>query len=188
MGKDSNKRMRTASAGGDYYYYAGGQRVQLIPADDLLAIDDQSFAVADLPQAVRAAVERLARPLTSGVRLLERAALGDDPDVIRAMQQAHVLQPVFRSQGAVVVVLPEVRVEEGRGGAKQQRLERWLTEHARHTLIESQSDGRITVRPTSGYGGDALSIANALAEDVKPEMAQARFVRIVPRPSPIPRQ
>lgn len=181
MSKSPKKSHREKSADGEYYY-ADGKRVKLDRADDLLAVDGRRLDAADLSASVRAAVERVARPLVSGMRLLDCAAL-DDPDALRAIAKTCVLHPVFRSHGAILVVLPEVRVEESRGAAKQRRLKEWLETHAANAVIKSQDDGCFTIELTSGYGGDALALANALAEEVNPEMAQAHFVRVVQRPS-----
>lgn len=174
---------RRERGGGDRYYYAGGERVDLAPAEDVLAVDTRALAAADVPAKTRAAAERAARPLAGGVGLVHLSDLGDDAAAVEAkLRAAGVLHPVFRSHGALVVVLPEVRVEESRG-AGQKRLGAWLRTHARDVVVESEADGRVVLRPASGYGGDALALANQLAEQVGPEMAQARFLRVTPRPS-----
>jgi hypothetical protein len=78
------------------------------------------------------------------------------------------------------VVLPEVRVEESRG-AKRKHLADWLESHAQETVVTSRSADRFVLQPKSGYGGDALTLANQLTEQVGPELAQARFLRLLPR-------
>jgi hypothetical protein len=183
MGKEVKAKRSSSSASPPGYYYADGERVELTPADDLVAIDDQRFARADLPERVRALVEKAARPLTSGIRLVDRSMLEHDAAALAALQKAGVVQPAYRSQGAVVVVLPEVRVEEGRGGATKRRLKQWLHRHAADADVDNEGDERITIRPKSGSGQDALALANSLAEEVRPELAQARFVRSVKGPA-----
>ncbi len=164
------------------YYYAGGEKVELTPADDLLAVDEQ--ALRNLPQAIEAAVRKRLRPLSGGVALLHRADLGDQASgIVQALEAAGATHPVFRSRGALVVVLPEVRVEETRGGAKQERLAHWLASHVEDAVVKSRQEDRLVIEPKSGYGGDALKLANQLAEQVDPEMVQARFLRVIPRPS-----
>ena len=78
--------------------------------------------------------------------------------------------------------MPEVRVEESRP-TKQKRLEEWITSHSEQALVRSRHEGQIVLEPVSGQGEDALAMANALMEEMNPEMAQARFVRVLPRPS-----
>ena len=174
MAKSSSSRGR--------YYYAGGKKVELIPADDLIAIDEQALESASLSEAVRAALRKAMRPLSGGVGLVDRAELKDDgAEVVQALQAASATHPVFRSHGSVVVVLPEVRVEESRG-AEQARIAEWLASHATETVVKSRDEDRLVFQPKSGYGGDALDLANKLTEQVGPEMAQARFLRITPRP------
>jgi hypothetical protein len=91
--------------------------------------------------------------------------------------------PVYRSQGAIVVALPEVRVEESRK-AHWAKLDQWLAEHGDDVTVVSRDDDRVVLKPVSGSGVDALTIANDLAKEVGPEMAQARFIRVTPRPAP----
>jgi len=167
------------------YYYAGGEKVELAPADDLLAVDEQALNASAVPKAVAAAVRMVIHPLADRIGLVSRADLGPNgPDIVRALESAGATHPVFRSHGAVLVVLPEVRVEESRG-AKQKHLADWLASRARDALIESRNEDRMVLRPASGYGGDALTLANQLAEQVGPEMAQARFLRVTQRPSAV---
>jgi hypothetical protein len=171
---------------GDRYYYAGGKKVELAPADDLIAVDASALADRRVAKEIEATVRRNFKPLSGGVGLIHRADLGSEAnEVVKALEEAGVTHPVFRSYGAVVVVLPEVRVEEGRGGAKQKHLADWLASHSKDALVKSRAEGRVVLEPTSGYGGDALALANQLAEQVGPEMAQARFLRIVPRASTV---
>lgn len=162
------------------YYYAGGQRIELTPAEDLLAIDEQHFTMEAGPQAVRTEVQQAAQPLRAGIRLVRRKALSPQTEAV--LKQAGALQPVFRAQEAIVVVLPEVRVEESRP-ARKKRLEEWIKSHSEQALVRSEREGRIVLEPVSGHGEDALAIANALTEEVEPEMAQARFLRVLQRPS-----
>ena len=165
------------------YYYAGGQKIELTPADDLLAVDERRLAGAG---EVEGLVKQAARPLTGGIALVERKDLGARAAEVEAtLRRAGALQPVYRAQGAVLVALPEVRVEESRP-AKQGPLEEWLRSNEARAKVASRGDGRLVIEPASGYGGDALAIAGALSEQVGPEMAQPRFLRVTPRPSTMP--
>ena len=163
-----------------WYYYADGQRVALTPADDLLALDEQHEAVAGLSPEERAKLEEASRPLRGGLRLVPSDALARATRA--ALERAGALQPVFRAHGSVVVALPEVRIEESRPDA-QERLKAWVASHGNKAVVRSQSDGAMVLAPVSGHGEDALALANALAEEVAPEMAQPRFIRVTPRPS-----
>jgi len=166
------------------YYYAAGKKVELNPADDIVAVDERALAGSSLPESVTTAIRKSLRPLSSGVGLVHRADLGNQAaDVVRALKAAGATHPVFRSHDALIVVLPEVRVEETRSGAKQKHLAEWLALHADDTVVKSQDQDRVVLEPASGYGGDALALANQLAEQVGPEMAQPRFLRVMPRRS-----
>jgi hypothetical protein len=164
------------------YYYAGGERVDLEPADDLFAVGGGTASVAAaIPEAASAA----GQPLTGGIRLLTREELGD---AAAAGAGSDPEFPVFRSHGAIMVALPEVRVEESRK-AHRARLRKWLADHSRDVAVvggnggdRDDGDERWVLRPVSGKGADALALANQLAEQVGPQVAQPRFIRVVPRP------
>jgi hypothetical protein len=148
--------------------------------EDLLAIDEQRLTAAAVAHAVREEVRQAAEPLRAGIRLVRREALS--PGLEAVLKEAGVLQPVFRAQEAIMVALPEVRIEESRSTRKD-RLEEWIKSHSEQALVRSQGQGRIVLEPVSGHGEDALAMANALTEEVEPEVAQARFLRVLPRPS-----
>lgn len=154
------------------YYYAGKEKILLTPADDLFAVE------GDDVRGVDGASQPVGRALTGGLRLITRDELGD---TAKALGGSKPKYPVFRSHGAIVVALPEVRVEESRT-AHWAKLSKWLTEHGDEVTVVSSDGDRVVLKPVSGSGVDALTIANDLAKAVGPEMAQARFIRVTPRP------
>ena len=48
--------------------------------------------------------------------------------------------------------------------------------------IPDEAEGRLTLRPLSADGGEALSLANDLVEQIKVTSATPRFLRIVAGP------
>lgn len=158
------------STGADAYYYAGGEKVELARADDLIAIDG-----ADLSTPAS-----LGRALTDGLRLVTKDELSD---AAKRAGDTKSKYPVFRSHGSIVVALPEVRVEESRK-AQWAHLQRWLKQHGSDVEVVSRGGDRVVLKPVSGSGEDALTIANDLAEKVGLEMAQARFIRVTSHPKP----
>ena len=96
------------------YYYAGGKRVVLEPAADLVAVDAARLA-EKLPELASDAALRAGKPLRDGIRLVQRATLA--PETLQRLRTAGVTQPVFRQGGAVMVALPEIRIED-KGAAK----------------------------------------------------------------------
>lgn len=144
----------------------------------MLAI--QRAALATLVD--KATAERLlvtATDLGKGLLLIDRGEFGE-AEFARLREEPGV-QPVFDAAGALVVALPEVRVEESRGAREKSAVRSWL-KHRAVPLAIDEVDGRFTVHLESGRGRDALDLANALVEDLGPEMAQARFVRLVRKP------
>jgi hypothetical protein len=112
--------------------------------------------------------------------MLPSAAVSDD--VAQALDKAGALQPVYRSvDGALVVVLPEVRIELA-DTAQGKELRAYLESFELGSEVLRDTGEQVVLRPTSNRGDDALNLANAIEEAVHPPLSQARFVRIVPRP------
>ena len=159
------------------YYYAGGKRVVLEPAADLVAVDDARLA-EKLPDLLASdAALRSGRPLRGGIRLVQREALG--PETLARLQSAGVTQPVFRQAGAIMIALPEIRIED-EIQAKLAEVRRFAA--STKQLITNDAEGHLTIQPPSADGGDALSLANVLVEQYKVTSASPRFLRIVPGP------
>jgi hypothetical protein len=161
------------------YYYAGGRRLPLTPDKEWLVVDAQHLH-GEVPEAVQAELRQVAQPLYDGMRLVHREALS--PSTTHFLEEAEALYPVFRAAGALVVALPEVRVEEHRP-PQQERLREWLEQNPWAARISSQNTRGMVLTPVSGQGTDAVTLANRLTEEIAPEMAQANLLRIVPRPS-----
>src|SRR5260221_5908135 len=158
------------------YYYAGGKRVALERAADLIAVDDARLA-EKLPDLLASnAGLRAGKPLRSGIRLVERGTLS--AETVTRLVDAGVTQPVFRHQGSVMVALPEVRVEDG-SKANLAKAKKFAAGKA----VADATEGRLTLRPDSADGGDAIDLANALVEQHNVASASPRFIRVVPSPA-----
>lgn len=157
------------------YYYAAGRRIDLEHDDEHVAIDRKTADQAGL-RSVAADAPRHA----GGVVVASRAALPHD--ALASLQRAGALQPVFKRDRAMVVALPEVRVEFD---TLEQRtaVEKLLAggQLPAHTVAEETGD-RIVITPASGNGIDALQIANAIYERAHSAAASVRFVQVVPKP------
>jgi hypothetical protein len=165
----------------DYdYYYASGQRVRLTPDEEWLAIDARRCEADEGAAHLKAVLRNASssRPLRGDLVLVRRDALSRRQ--LEALAKQGAIQPVFHAQGAALIALPEVRVEES-SPERQQAVRRWLRQHARDAEIVEDRGDRIVLRPASGRGQDALALANRLTEQVGPEMAQPRFLRMVDR-------
>lgn len=161
------------------YYYAGGRRITLTPDKEWLVIAAQHLPT-EVPEAVQAELQQKAQALSADLHMVRRAALS--PATIDFLQQADAMAPVFRAAGALLVALPEVRVEEHRP-VQQERLRAWLEHNPLAARISGQHTRGMVLTPVSGHGMDAVMLANRLTEEIAPEMAQAHFLRLVPQPS-----
>lgn len=161
------------------YYYASGKQVRLEAAPGLVAFDTGVLPNLGLTDAARSSLLTVSRTLRGDLALADSGAV--PAGVIVKLEEAGALRPVYRFGPDLVVVLPEVRVEESRP-ERREKIDAWI-KGVGDTLSASETNsGRLTLRPVSGRGEDALQIANELHEGIGPELAQARFVRVVARP------
>lgn len=159
------------------YYYASGQKVELEPDEEHVAVDQAAAkeagldkVSADFGTAVRAG---------AGFLVTLRSSL--TPDIIQRLQEAGALQPVYRRDKAVVVAMPEVRVEFDTPDQRR-KVMRFLSPNASDVSVTEDTTERLVLRPVSGHGEDALNLANRIQEHAKPAAASVRFVQFVPKP------
>jgi hypothetical protein len=158
------------------YFYADGKRVTLEVESSLWALDTEALAAAMIADSMR---ERI---LADARRLRGKYVLAHVPSAaLASLRAAHAVQPVYRSADVMLVALPEVRVEESRP-EKLRLLRAWLESRRPRIDVSEGEAGRLTLRPSSGDAVEALEIANALQEEITPELAEARFIRSVPSP------
>ncbi|MGB6336397.1 MAG: hypothetical protein WBG96_12375 [Thermoanaerobaculia bacterium] len=160
----------------DFYYYAGGKRIPLELDREHVAVDLSEAESREGKRPDPATVEG-AEELRSGLFLVEKSALS--ADARQRLDQEDALLPVYLYEDALVVILPEVRVEIAAGGETE--VHRFLEQAEVPNQILTDRGTRLVVRPDSGRGEDALRLANELQESVPVEMAQARFLRRVPK-------
>jgi hypothetical protein len=160
------------------YYYASGKPVRLTRDENWVAVDVRRSEAAKADRNLEALLRDASQPLRGDLVLVQRDALSSRQ--LDTLTKESAIQPVFRAAGVRLVVLPEVRVEDS-SPERQQAVHRWLRQHTRDAEIVEDRGDRIVLRPTSGCGQDALALANHLSEQVGPEMAQPRFLRIVDR-------
>jgi hypothetical protein len=169
--------MRSSQSPAGYYYYSSGHIVDLILDEEWLAIDQRQLKAALSPR-LRAAMLKDSRPLRGDLILARRQAV--PPKQLDALTRTGAAHPVFKAEGATLIALPEVRVEES-SSQRQRALHRWLREHSDLAQVVEDGGERMILRPTSGRGLDAITLANHLTEQIGPELAQPRFVRVVDR-------
>lgn len=166
---------------GKTYYWAHGEKIPL---------DDAPQLAVDLPAATRASLwdGELAKAAgDTGTQVTRELVLVPADTLSRKLrdqlEEAGAVQPVFRSDDTLLVVLPEVRVEThdpATAAAVQSVADDWPAD----VEVEQPRPGRLVLRPASGRGKDALDLANRVAEEVRRATAQARFLHVVPDPDP----
>jgi hypothetical protein len=159
------------------YYYAGGRRIELETDDEHVAVDEMRARAAGLDAEVERASAGASR-LPGGVVLTPRASL--DEKRLASLRQADALRPVYRRDRAVVVALPEVRVEFDHPSQRRAVMDALANAPHRVTVSDETKDG-LVLQPTSGSSDDALSLANYVYEHARPAAASVRFVQFVPK-------
>ncbi len=159
------------------YYYAAGQKVELEPDEEHVAVDQAAAKEAGLDAKVSAASVAAVRA-GAGVFVTPRSSL--TADTIKQLQKAGALQTVYRRDKAVVVAMPEVRIEFDTP-AQRARVMSLLSPNVSHFSITEDTSDRLVIRPTSGKGEDALNLANRIQEHASPAAVSVRFVQFVPR-------
>ena len=158
------------------YFYVAGKRVTLELESSLWALDTEALSVASIAEPIRNQILAAAQRLRGKYMLVQVPT-----SLLDALHAARALQPVYRCADAMMVALPEVRVEETRPD-RLQRLRDWLKSRGPRIEVAESEGGRLTLRPSSGDAEEALEIANALQEEITPELAEARFIRSVASP------
>jgi hypothetical protein len=162
------------------YYYAAGRKVELEDDDEHVAVDQKVAERAGLDRQVKTASTNMTRP-SGGVVLAQRSALGED--TVARLREAGALQPVYKRNQAVIVALPEVRIEFDHPEQRDKVMDVLAESRSAQHLIAENTEERIVVRPASGSGDDALQMANEIYERAHPAAASVRFIQFVPKPS-----
>jgi hypothetical protein len=159
-------------------YYAGGHKVEIDRDESYVAVVQDVAKKAGLGAQVETASKDSQRG-GSGVLLVERSAIDDK--TLASLRDVGALQPVYRNDQAVMVALPEVRVEFDTAEQRKAVMDVLADPDALpHKIMQSSDDG-LVVQPASGKGEDALKLANDIQERGHPAAASVRFVQFVPK-------
>jgi hypothetical protein len=163
---------------GSTYYWAGGRRIPLAASGevlvDLAAVHDAGLSEADVQH-----IRDSGRRLTDSFTLLSADAL---PEELTRAEPGPGVHPVFlATDGTLLAALPEVRVES-QDPQRLHEVRKMIDDEGLPAIVTSEGKGRMVLEPKSHRGADALSLANKLSEGLRLDVAQARFLRVVPRP------
>ena len=157
------------------YYYAGGKRQSLDSVDDRVAIDvraahAEGLAVDSLP---------ILSKLSGGMIIVAKKAVSGE--LLARLTAAGAAQPVYKSGGAFVVLMPEVRVETD-AGQHEAAIHALNASHIEADIIDRTPE-RLSLRPKSGSSEDALDLANYIHEHAHPAASSVRMFQVVPKRS-----
>jgi hypothetical protein len=158
----------------DAYYYASGKKIELDHDPDYIAVDERAATQAgvDIPASATAHA-------ANGIIVATRSAVPEE--TLDRLRNAGALQRVFKRDRALIIPLPEVRIEVDNPRQRAAVLKA-LDEVGERQTIADEGGERIVVKPASGDGADALKIANHVYEQAKPAAASVRFMQFVPKP------
>ncbi len=160
------------------YYWAGDRKIPLDPSRDWIAVDFARLGARSKKLQERIGKGGQVRALKGMIHLVSRDAVPDE--VYAKLDSESAILPVYRHGKTLLVACPEVRVEVDR--TQRHRIQSIVGQGPKGATITEQRGETVVLRPVSGRGVDAIALANRLYETVHPRMAQARFLRIVPRP------
>lgn len=156
------------------YYYAGGRRVAIAKDARRLAVDRPRARAAGLGPAVEGLP---ARQLPGEVLLIERSAI--EESLLRKLRNAGALRSVYRREAALLVPLPEIRVELD-DARQREAVMRSLASAPYAANVTEPVENWLLVTPKSGSGEEAIDIANHLHETARPGAASVRFLQLLP--------
>jgi hypothetical protein len=169
----------TVTPRGDAFYYADGSAVRLAPTD-LTVVDLEAARAGDVPRSLVEGLQADGRQVRGSLTMVEQDAL--TPDLERRLRAAGAVRPVFRAEdGALIVVLPEVRVE-ATNAEEVTRVRRLVEATPVKARIVERRPQQLSIQLDEADGIEALDLANRIEEEIHPALSQARFVRIVRRP------
>ena len=157
------------------YFYAGGERRELQRVDDRVAIDMRGAAGAGLGGVVDALP--VASKLPGDLTIVDRTAL--TKPLYERLNAAGLVRPVYRHGNALVVLMPEVRVEL-EGDQHAAALEAVDASHVAADVTDDTPE-RLSLRPRSGSAEDALDLANFIYERAHPAASSVRMFQVVPK-------
>jgi hypothetical protein len=161
----------------DQYYWAGGRKVPL-SSDPHFAVDKTSAQMQGLWDGeLASAADTAGHHIGDGLVMLPKDAVSSD--LRGQLDQTGASAPVYRAGEALIAVLPQVRVEVTPDTSTSD-VRGAIADIDAHASVTEPAPGRLVVTPSSGRGADALELANQIVERLRPEAAQARFVRIMP--------
>lgn len=162
------------------YYYAGGKKVAIEADETHVAVDQDRADAAGLRPLIERASAGAPR-LPGGVVVTSRSNLEEKG--LAKLREAGAVRPVFRHDRAMMVALPEIRVEFD--DAKQREAVMASITDAPHAVeITEKGQDRLVLKLLSGSGEDALEVANFLFEHAHPASSSVRFLQFVPKPGP----
>ena len=176
MGKD------LSTSQPNLHYKAGGTSVELTPHEGVIGIDTTKLS-GKAGSALLSALQKQLQPIGRGIALVSREKLSND--LARKLEGLDAVVPVFESDGATLVALPEVRVEGPTGakvGTSIARARRWLKGRSKRVKVVTDEPERLVVQVSSGRGEDAVALADEIAEKVSRVTATPRFIRLTRHP------
>ncbi len=160
------------------YYYAEGERHNLVPDTKQVAIDTGVTRSTGQEKALEAV--EITSKLPGGMVLVRAGDVS--ATILSELDRLGATQHVYRRGRTTIVFLPEVRVEFDDAAQRKGALEAAHSSGVPIDVIDDCAE-RLSLRPQSGSGDDALDLANFIYERAHPASASARMLQVVPRPA-----
>lgn len=171
--------MTKSGAPSRFFYYAEGKRVPLAEERRYRVLTEVALERLVVEEPDRRRVRERARSLPGGLLLVD---LDQIPKPIAdALASDASLSTVFRHGRELIHVLPEIAVASSDPSALAAA--RRLLEGAQ-AEVQGKRDDEFVARLPAASGAEILELAGRVFDQAHPEMAQPRFLRVLPRPKP----
>ena len=173
---------RFSKHAGNLHYKAGGTSVELTPHTGIIGIDTGKLS-GKAGASIWSSLKNESISVGRGIALVSVKEISNEQE--RKLRALKAFLPVFESGSAVLVPLPEVRVEGPTGtdvGKAMTQARRWLQGHSDRFKIIDDGAERLVVEPASGRGEDAVLLADEISDNVSRVTATPRFIRWTQRP------
>jgi hypothetical protein len=178
---------RFSTPAGNLHYKAGGTSVELTPHADVIGVDTRKLS-GKVGTTIWSALKSESVPVVRGIALVSVKTIPNE--LAQKLRGLNAFLPVFESGGALLVPLPEVRVEGPTGkdiGKALVQARRWLQGQSDRIKVIGDGAEGLIVQLASGHGEDAVALADEISNNVSRVTATPRFIRWTQHPTLVTR-
>jgi uncharacterized membrane protein len=156
------------------YYFHDGRRVELVADPTFVALRRERTWLLT-PERAQQVLDD-ADELVDGIVLTERAKLTEGE--LSYLTEKGAVLPVFASEGALVVALPEVTIS-GRTTLIDAIARTVTAPEPQAVVVRSRKRDELVLEPVSGLSVDAVALASRLSDTYRDTEVSPHFLRLM---------